>query len=211
MSDSTRARIGRPPAQLVGGWELGLVILMAVLFAGGALVNPAFFGSSEAFHAVLRDTARYAVMAVGMTFVIVNKDLDLSVGSIYGLVGVAFSILFAPTFVNWSPVPAVIFCLFIGVLIGFINGALVTILRVPSFIATLTMLLIGRGIVLGLTGGKSIGYAVKAREFPGFFHLGETNSLGFNNQIPIALVVIAVGAVVLAKDALGLRDVCNRR
>ena len=203
MSDSTRARIGRPPAQLVGGWELGLVILMAVLFAGGALVNPAFFGSSEAFHAVLRDTARYAVMAVGMTFVIVNKDLDLSVGSIYGLVGVAFSILFAPTFVNWSPIPAVIFCLFIGVLIGFINGALVTILRVPSFIATLTMLLIGRGIVLGLTGGKSIGYAVKAREFPGFFHLGETNSLGFNNQIPIALVVIAVGAVVLAKTRWG--------
>ena len=95
-----QAQIGRPPAQLVGGWELGLVILMAVLFAGGALVNPAFFGSSEAFHAVLRDTARYAVMAVGMTFVIVNKDLDLSVGSTYGLVGVAFSILFAPSFVN---------------------------------------------------------------------------------------------------------------
>jgi ribose transport system permease protein len=203
MSDSAHSRIGRPPAQLVGGWELGLLVLMAILFAGGALVNPAFFGSSEAFHAVLRDTARYAVMAVGMTFVIVNKDLDLSVGSIYGLVGVAFSILFAPTFANWNPAAAVVFCLFIGVLIGFINGALVTILRVPSFIATLTMLLIGRGIVLGLTGGKSIGYAVKAREFPAFFHLGETNSLGFNNQIPIALVVIAVGAVVLAKTRWG--------
>ena len=77
MPDSTRAPIGRPPAQLVGGWELGLVILMAVLFAGGALVNPAFFGSGDAFLAILRDTARYAVVAVGMTFVIVNKDLDL--------------------------------------------------------------------------------------------------------------------------------------
>ena len=131
MSDSIQARLGRPPAQLAGGWELGLIILMAVLFAGGALVNPAFFGSSEAFHAVLRDTARYAVMAVGMTFVIVNKDLDLSVGSTYGLVGVAFSILFAPSFVNWDPIPAVIFCLALGILIGFLNGALVTILRFP--------------------------------------------------------------------------------
>jgi ribose transport system permease protein len=46
---------------------------------------------------------------------------------------------------------------------------LVTILRVPSFIATLTILLIGRGIILGLTGGRSIGYAVKARDYPGCF------------------------------------------
>lgn len=203
MSDLQAARLGRPPAQLAGGWEVGLVVLMAVLFAGGALVNPGFFGSSEAFHAVLRDTARYAVMAVGMTFVIVNKDLDLSVGSTYGLVGVAFSLLFAPSFANWDPLPAVVFCLVLGTLIGFINGALVTILKVPSFIATLTMLLIGRGIVLGLTGGKSIGYAVKAREFPGFFHLGETNAFGFNNQIPIALVVIVLGTIVLAKTRWG--------
>ena len=203
MSDLPAARLGRPPSQLVGGWELGLVILMALLFAGGALVNPAFFGSSEAFHAVLRDTARYAVMAVGMTFVIVNKDLDLSVGSTYGLVGVAFSMLFAPSFANLGPVPAVLFCFALGTVIGLINGVLVTLLRVPSFIATLTMLLIGRGIVLGLTGGKSIAYAVKAREYPAFFHLGETNVLGFNNQIPIALVVILLGAVVLAKTRWG--------
>lgn len=197
------ARLGRPPSQLVGGWELGLVILMALLFAGGALVNPAFFGSSEAFHAVLRDTARYAVMAVGMTFVIVNKDLDLSVGSTYGLVGVAFSMLFAPSFADLGPIPAVLFCFALGTVIGLLNGVLVTLLRVPSFIATLTMLLIGRGIVLGLTGGKSIAYAVKAREFPTFFHLGETNVFGFNNQIPIALVVIVIGAIVLAKTRWG--------
>ena len=88
-------------------------------------------------------------------------------------------------------------------MIGLINGVLVTILRVPAFIATLTMLLIGRGIVLGLTGGKSILYSAKAREFPLFFGLGETNFLGFNNQIPIALVVIALGAYVLGKTRWG--------
>src|SRR4026208_1577439 len=77
------------------------------------------------------------------------------------------------------------------------------ILEVPSFTATLTVLLIGRGIILGLTGGKSIGYAIKARDYPWFFHLGETNSLGFNNQILIALAVVAVGAVLLAKTRFG--------
>jgi ribose transport system permease protein len=196
-------RRARLPRQLVGGWELGLVVLMAILFAVGFAINPAFFGSDDALLATFRDTARYAVMAVGMTFVIVNRDLDLSVGSTNGLIGVAFSVLFAPTFYDWGPIPAVLFCLALGTLIGLINGVLVTILKVPSFIATLTMLLIGRGIILGLTGGRSIGYAVKARDHPWFFHLGETNSLGFNNQILIALVVVAIGAVVLAKTRFG--------
>ncbi|HNB25838.1 MAG TPA: ABC transporter permease [Alphaproteobacteria bacterium] len=203
MSDISANRMARMPTQLVGGWELGLLVLMALLFAIGALINPAFFGSGDAFLAILRDTARYAVVAVGMTFVIVNKDLDLSVGSTNGLVGVAFSLLFAPSFADWGPLPATLFCLALGLLIGLLNGVLVTMLRVPSFIATLTMLLIGRGIILGLTGGKSIGYAVKARDYPGFFHLGETNAFGFNNQVPIALAVVAVGAVVLAKTRWG--------
>lgn len=176
---------------------------MAVLYVGGAFVNPTFFGSTEAFHAVLRDAARYAVMAVGMTFVIVNKDLDLSVGSTYGLVGVAFSIFFAPPFYDMGVVPAILLCLVLGAAIGLINGVLVTFLRVPAFIATLTILLIGRGLVLGLTGGKSIAYPAKARDYMAFFHLGETNVFGFNNQIPIAIAIVIVGAVVLAKTRWG--------
>jgi ribose transport system permease protein len=110
---------------------------------------------------------------------------------------------FAPTFYDLSPGPAIVICLGLGLVIGLINGVLVTILQVPAFIATLTMLLIGRGIVLGLTGGKSILYSATAREFPHFFHLGETNFLGFNNQIPIALAVIVVGAYVLGKTRWG--------
>ena len=97
---------------------------MAILFAVGFAINPAFFGSGDALLATLRDTARYAVMAVGMTFVIVNRDLDLSVGSTNGLVGVVFSILFAPTFYDWGPVPAVVVCLALGLAIGLVNGVL---------------------------------------------------------------------------------------
>jgi ribose transport system permease protein len=162
MSAQAAALHGRAPPELVGGWEVGLLVLMAVLYLGGAYVNPGFFGSADAFHALLRDAARYAVMAVGMTFVIVNKDLDLSVGSIYGLTTVVFSMAFSAAFHDLGPSTAVLICLVLGLGIGLINGVLVTILRVPAFIATLTMLLIGRGIVLGLTGGKSILYSTKA-------------------------------------------------
>jgi ribose transport system permease protein len=203
MISKTGAVDRRPPSELAGGWEVGLLVLMALLYLGGSFVNPAFFGSIDAFHALLRDTARYAVMAVGMTFVIVNKDLDLSVGSTFGLISVVFSMAFAAPFYDLSPLSAIVICLILGTVIGLINGVLVTILQVPAFIATLTMLLIGRGIVLGLTGGKSILYSAQAREFPLFFHLGERNLLGFNNQILIALVVIAIGAYVLGKTRWG--------
>lgn len=203
MQVSVATARSRPPAQFFGGWELGLLALMALLYLGGALINPAFFGTPDALHALLRDSARYGVMAVGMTFVIVNKDIDLSVGSTFGLVGVAFSILFSPTHFDLGLGTALGFSILLGLAIGLINGVLVTLLRVPAFIATLTMLLIGRGLVLGLTGGKNIAYPEKAREFAGFFHVSETNGFGFNNQIIIFALVAALGATVLAKTRWG--------
>jgi ribose transport system permease protein len=202
-TDVATVRRRRLPVEMIGAWEIGLLILIAILFTGGALVNPSFFGTFDGLHAVLRDTSRYAVMAVGMTFVIVNKDIDLSIGSTFGLVGVIFSLLFSPDFYDLGPIPSALAALALGVLIGFINGVLVTTLKVPAFIATLTMLLIGRGFVLGLTSGKAIGYPIKARDFTWYFQLGETNALGFNNQIPIAIVIVILGAIVLAKTRWG--------
>ena len=177
--------------------------MMMLLYLAGAFINPNFFGSADAFQALLRDSARYAVMAVGMTFVIANKDLDLSVGSTFGLVTVVFAYAFNPAHYDMGVGVAIVACFALGTAIGLINGVLVTILRVPAFIATLTMLFIGRGFVLGLTGGQSILYPVKAREYRWFFQLGEFNAWGFNNQIPIALVVVALGAFVLAKTRWG--------
>jgi ribose transport system permease protein len=203
MDHRTVTLPGRLPLQLIGGWEFGLLGFMALLYVAGAFINPAFFGTTEAFHALLRDSARFGVIAVGMTFVIANKDLDLSVGSTLGLTGVVFSYVYDPNHFDLGVGPAIAICALAGTAIGLVNGVLVTVLKVPAFIATLTMLLIGRGIVLGLTGGRSILYPIKAREDAWFFQLGETNAWGFNNQIAIVLVVVAVGAVVLAKTRWG--------
>src|SRR5271169_3245317 len=168
---------------LFGGWEIGLLVIMALLYLGGLYLNPAFFGSTGALFSVLRDASRYGVMAVGMTFVIVNKELDLSVGSTFGLTATIFGMVFAPTYFDMGIWTAVGWCLVMGLMIGLINGFMVTVLEVPAFIATLTMLFIGRGIILGLTGGKNIAFEIKAQGFPGFFRLGEINAFGFNNQI----------------------------
>jgi ribose transport system permease protein len=202
MSTPTTA-FGRRPGEFFGGWEAGLLALMLVLYAVGAFINPKFFVSPDAIQALLRDTSRYAVMAVGMTFVIANKDLDLSVGSTFGLVGVVFAYVFDPNHHDLGVIPAIIACLALGTGIGLLNGVLVTVLRVPAFIATLTMLFIGRGFVLGLTGGQSILFPAKAADYHWFFQLGEFNAWGFNNQILVALVIVVVGAVVLAKTRWG--------
>lgn len=203
MTTAPASPTGRLPPQLIGGWEVGLLGFVAVLYLIGASINPSFFGTTEAFHALLRDSARIGVIAVGMTFVIANKDLDLSVGSTVGLTGVIFSFIYDPNHYDLGVVPAVIACIAAGAAIGLVNGILATVLKVPAFIATLTMLLIGRGVVLGLTGGRSILYPLKAREDQWFFQLGETNAWGFNNQIPVALLIVAVGAIVLAKTRWG--------
>ncbi len=76
-------------------------------------------------------------------------------------------------------------------------------LEVPAFIATLTMLFIGRGLIMGLTGGNNIGYAIKAQGYPDFFALGETNAWGFNTQIFVFIIVAIVGAVTLAYTTIG--------
>jgi ribose transport system permease protein len=184
-----------------GSWEFGLVVFMAVLYLVGTWINPAFFGNATALASVLRDASRFGVMAVGMSFVIINRDLDLSVGSTLGLVAVVFAITVAPSFYDLPPWIGVVLCLALGLLIGFINGALVTYLRVPSFIATLTMLFIGRGLVLGLTGGQNIAFASKGDD--PFFLLGAGNALGFNNQVLMFVLVAIIGGVLLAYTRWG--------
>ncbi|MCL2429529.1 MAG: ABC transporter permease, partial [Alphaproteobacteria bacterium] len=195
-----------PPllADLFGGWEVAVVVVMALLYGAGALIDPAFFGNTKALLSVLRDASRFGVVAVGMTFVVVNRDLDLSVGSTLGLVAVVFSLIYSPTAADapaWLAVPA---AAAVGIGIGVVNGLLVTTLKVPSFIATLAMLFIGRGLVLGLTGGQEISYPGKAAA-DGFFFIGDTGPGGINNQIWLLLGFAAAGALVLGRTRWGLQ------
>src|SRR5580698_5249266 len=178
-NDASVRDMGREAPLLFGGWEVGLLVIMAVLYAGGLYLNPAFFGSTDALFSVLRDASRYGVLAIGMTFVIVNKELDLSVGSTFGLTATIFGMVFAPTYFDMGVWTAVGWCLVMALTIGLINGFMVTVLEVPAFIATLTMLFIGRGVILGLTGGKNIAFEIKAGNTNGFFGLGEITAFGW--------------------------------
>ena len=102
---------------------------------------------------VLRQNAFTAVLAAGMTFVIVAGAIDLSVGSIVGLTGVMCADIMAR---GHGVVSGVSVGLLTGVLIGGVNGLVVTKLRVPAFVVTLAMMLIARGAAFKYTDARTI-------------------------------------------------------
>jgi ribose transport system permease protein len=102
---------------------------------------------------VLRQNAFTAVLAAGMTFVILTGGIDLSVGSVVGLSGVVCAGLLTHSI---SPVVAIIATLSLAVGIGVINGGAITLLRIPAFIVTLAMMLIARGAAFKYTDGHTI-------------------------------------------------------
>lgn len=121
-------------------------ILVFILFA--ITLGDSGFLSTNNLLNIVRQTATISVMAVAMTFVIANAEIDLSVGSVAGLA----SVITAITVTNFGLIPGVLAGLASGAAIGAVNGALVAWLRVPSFLVTLGMLGLAAGLAQWITG-----------------------------------------------------------
>jgi ribose transport system permease protein len=139
------------------GTFAGLVALSAALWAA----TPHFLTVSNLLN-VLEQTSINAIVAVGMTFVIVSGGIDLSVGSVLALSGIAL----ARALEAGLPAPvAIVIALVTGLTCGVGNGLLVTYGRLPSFIATLGMMSIARGGALMVAEGRPIsGFSEGFRE-----------------------------------------------
>ena len=122
-----------------------------VIFGGVTLfflVVAPHFASIATAAAILRITAIVSVMAVGMTFVIVSGEIDLSVGSVASFSGMILALLLQADYPPWL---CGLLVLAMGAAIGAVNGLLVTLLRIPSFLVTLGMLSVFSGGALTLT------------------------------------------------------------
>ena len=144
---SGMAMRGRAAAGTVLRDHLTYVIFGVVtLFFALAAPNFATFGTAEA---ILRVTALVSIMAVGMSFVIICAEIDLSVGSLASW----SSMLVAMALDRGVPALAAPFVVLAGgALVGLVNGLLVTKLRIPSFLVTLGMLSVLSGLALTVTG-----------------------------------------------------------
>ena len=121
-------------------------VLVFILFA--VTLGDAGFLSGNNLLNIVRQTATISVMAVAMTFVIANAEIDLSVGSVAGLASVITAIGIS----SYGLVPGILAGLAAGAVIGAINGALVALLKIPSFLVTLGMLGLAAGLAQWITG-----------------------------------------------------------
>lgn len=117
-----------------------------------AVSTDAFFTSANLSN-VLRQNAFTAILAAGMTFVILTAGIDLSVGSVVGLSGVVCADVLAHGYGVPTGVAA---GLLVGAAIGVFNGVTITTLRVPAFIVTLATMLIARGAAYKYTDARTI-------------------------------------------------------
>lgn len=156
MSDPAVAR-GRGRAWGARGVALlqrqgTLVILIAVCIFGASRYYA--FATPENLVNVLRQNSMLAMVALGMTFVILTGGIDLSVGALLAVAGVLAAKLAA-----YGAVPAVLGGIGAASLLGFANGWLITRARIQPFIVTLAMLIAARGAALAATGEQSVAIA----------------------------------------------------
>jgi ribose/xylose/arabinose/galactoside ABC-type transport system permease subunit len=141
--------------QLLQHREAGVAILLGITIATVAIVNPDFLGLVN-LRDVLVNNAAYAIIACGVTFVIVTGEIDISVGSLAGLCAAVLGVLTSPDRLSMHPLPAVAIVMALGLTVGVINGFLVAFARVPSIIVTLGMLTALKGVTDLLMGGEWI-------------------------------------------------------
>jgi ribose transport system permease protein len=111
----------------------GLAGALVVLIVAASFISPHFLNPINILN-VLRQVAMYGILGIGMTFVILTKGIDLSVGSTVALTGVLGALMME----QGVPIPLMIVaCLAIGAVIGAINGLGVSYWRIPAFIMTL--------------------------------------------------------------------------
>ena len=172
------------------GTFAGLLALCMVLWAA----TPHFLTVSNLLN-VLEQTSINAIVAVGMTFVIISGGIDLSVGSVLALSGIAL----ASALEGGVPAPAAVgLALATGTACGLANGVLITSGRLPPFIATLGMMSVARGAALMLAEGRPIsGFA------EGFRALATGRMLIVPAPVILTAVVYLIAHFVLTRTVFG--------
>ncbi len=172
------------------GTVIGLVVLCTVLWA----LTPHFLTISNLLN-VAQQSSINAIVAAGMTFVIISGGIDLSVGSIVALSGVALGALLQAG----QPIPiAIAGSVAVGVVCGLVNGLLISIGRLPPFIATLGMMSVARGAALLFTEGRPVSGFDE-----GFRWIATGSVLFIPAPVIVMMAAYAIAHVVLTRTTFG--------
>ena len=171
-----------------------LVLLAAVV--AGSVAFGSSFASIENFRNIAISSSFLALVAIGMTFVIISGGIDLSVGSLLALAGVL-----AAYGSRRGSVVAVLLPLLVCGAIGLVNGLLIARARMAPFIVTLAALLFARGAAFAVSDEGNTTYLIE----PGMAvtHLGQGTVLGLGIPVVVAVAAFLVGLVLLNRTGYG--------
>lgn len=161
-----------------------ILLATAVLWVLFTILTDGNFLTTRNLSNLFRQMSITGVLSIGMCFVIILGEIDLSAGSTLGLLGGIAAIL--NVWFGFSAIPTVVITLILGVIMGAWNGYWIAVKNVPSFIVTLGSMLIFRGILIGITGGNTV-----APLSPDFKAIGQAylpTALGY------VLVVLAIAS-----------------
>jgi ribose/xylose/arabinose/galactoside ABC-type transport system permease subunit len=188
-------KIGHALRKIVGAREAtlaGVVILLVIYLS---IASP-YFMTAGNLTVVGRQIGLALIISVGMTFVILIGGIDLSVGSTVALVSVLTGEFMIT--IGMPPALAVLFALIGGAVVGLVNGIINAYVGIPSFVVTLGMLAVARGLSLGITGGSTIS------GFPeGFLYLGQGEFLGIPIPVWVAAIIAIAAHIVLTRTTFG--------
>lgn len=171
-----------------------VLIIFLVLILVASQLSDAFFTISNLLN-VFRQVSIVAIISVGMTLVILTSGIDLSVGSIMAFTGaVAAGVITAGI---GLPI-AILICLALGLLMGIVNGLIVSKGSVPAFIATLAVMVIARGMTLVYTQGTPI-----VISNPGFRFIGGGDVIGVPFPIILMFIIFIIMYLVLKHTTFG--------
>jgi D-xylose transport system permease protein len=164
---------------------LALLIAVALIWLFFNIKTDGGFTSARNLSNLMRQMSITGILACGMVFVIISGEIDLSIGSLLGLLGGLAAVL---DVTHGMPLPlSILVVLGAGLMLGFINGFLTAYAGIPSFIVGLGGMLAYRGVVLGLTDGATIAPVSPQMEQLGQAYLPPS----FGAALGIALFVLA--------------------
>jgi ribose transport system permease protein len=179
--------------------DLGLCILILVVGTVVAIINPRFISPIN-----LSNTANliglFGIFSIGEGFVIITGGIDLSVGSIFALLGVIFIDLLVGYQLPWQV--AAVLTVAMGVGLGAIHGFLVTKMRMQPFVVTLCGLLIYRGVARYYTDDGTAGFEF-GQSFPTLEWLTTGRSFGVPHTFVVFIAIAVVMGVVLHRSVFG--------
>ncbi|MBM3823669.1 MAG: ABC transporter permease [Verrucomicrobia bacterium] len=180
----------------------GITGLLLVVFTATALQKPQFV-SAYNLQNLIHWTALFGIISIGAAFVIMTGGIDLSIGSVIGLVGSLLAWLLTQR--GWSVPGTVAASMTVAVAIGFAHGLLITKVRLQPFVVTLCGLLLYRGIARYVTKDESLGFG---NTFEGLRQLATgkialTSQFSLTMPVMILAVIAVVAAVVLNRAVWG--------